>query len=108
MHEKGQKGEENSDVISPKQLLCFLVTLANKPCMNGGERGWVGVGGGWGARNTSAPQEGKDKPAQATADSQERPDTGGRTCKQHNRRALASANEAERGKVDRAAAPAAI
>lgn len=59
MHEKGQKGEENSDVISPKQLLCFLVTLANKPCMNGG-------GGGGGARNTSALQEGKDEPAQPT------------------------------------------
>lgn len=59
MHEKGQKGEENFDVISsPEQPLCFLVTLANKPCMDGGERK---------KNNNSAPQERKDKPARPTS-----------------------------------------
>lgn len=60
MHEKGQKGEENFDVISsPEQLLCFLVKLANKPCMDGGEKKKK--------HKTSAPQEGKDKPAQPSS-----------------------------------------
>lgn len=36
---KVKKGEENFDVIaSPEQPLCFLVTLANKPRMHGGEK----------------------------------------------------------------------
>lgn len=91
MHEKGQKGEENSDVISPKQLLCFLVTLANKPCMNGG-------GPGGGKKHLSPTGGAKTNQLNQPADSQERPDKAGKHANSTTRPALASANEAERGK----------
>lgn len=96
MHEKGQKGEQNFDVISsPEKRLCFLVTLANKPCMDGGERE---------KNKYLSPSGGKRQSRstnQLTGHRRANTETGQPARQQ-------PANEAERAKGELAAAPAAL
>lgn len=95
MHEKGQKGEENIDVISSPQKnnpRAFWLHLQTNHAWMAEKKKKI--------KNNSAPQEGKrQNQLNQPADRRERRDTDGQTRKHANLASSSPANEAEREKV---------